>query len=71
MARVLGPMAARRSSSALPLEQKSGRNDYISSVREQSEEFLMSFLSIFGTIRLAPFGRSLAKRGKSISQRRI
>jgi len=55
----------------LPLEQKSGRNDYISSVREQSEEFLMSFLSIFGTIRLAPFGRSLAKRGKSISQRRI
>jgi hypothetical protein len=31
----------------------------------------MSFLSIFGTIRLAPFGRRLTKGEKSISQRRI
>ena len=34
-------------------------------------ELLMSFLSIFGTIRLAPFGRRLTKGEKSISQRRI
>lgn len=31
----------------------------------------MSFLSIFGTIRLAPFGRRLMKGEKSIFQRRI
>lgn len=34
-------------------------------------ELFMSFLSIFGTIRLAPFGRHLAKGEKSISRRRI
>jgi hypothetical protein len=34
-------------------------------------ELLMSFLSIFGTIRLAPFGRHLTRGEKSIFRRRI